>query len=350
MGYRICYIGNDAKFCKDLKSEVRKITVSEVNFQQVGIDTSFDSGQCFVELYKELPDVIYIDLSFEPDKTLSLSKLLCRNNETRLKSLVLLHDHNVGHESLLRGVLSGARLNYYKNADMDEIVNHPLLLLDPKLEQNLEYASGLKINEFKFKQIMRIGYIADNHYRVETNCELDIGEIIELDTHPLEDEMPSNRFLPETFSDSDLYYNQRYSYNFKFTFLNDAFFLASEKSWLKYKIAGSRDRIKKLFEKASIYILDDIDKRTRTLLPIRQKIKDWIEKHKSNVEPKRLKVLVVDEKLEIFKEFLRDVDRFKHTINFQTKLTKDFYQIRRSRPHLILFHYNQFGNDKSVLG
>jgi len=349
MGYRVYYIGNDSKFWEQTQKGIKRVTDSELEFSQVRIDSSFEPGNVFINLYNSSPDIIYLDLCYETDKSLSLSKLLCRNNETRLKSLVLLHDQNMGHKSLLRGVLSGARLNYFKNVDTDELVSHPFSLLDSEFENEHAYAGGAKIRNFQFKQIIRIGYISDDHYRGETNCELEMGEIIELDSHPLEGIMPSNRVLPEKFSDSDLYYNQRYSYNLKYTYLKDDFFLASEKAWIKFKQAGSREQLIKKYGNDASYILEDLRKRSKKLMPIRQDVKDWTVRQKANVEPKRLKVLVIDETLEVFQEYLQHVENFKHTINFQTRLTKDFYQIRRSRPHLILFHFQKFGNNKKVL-
>ncbi|MEX0798211.1 MAG: hypothetical protein WD025_02130 [Bacteriovoracaceae bacterium] len=345
------YIGNDRRYWEKIQNKFGDFSSSiKPIFEQEHVDGNFHPPASFIDTYQKDCDIVYVDLSVEPLKCLSLCKLLCRNNVTRLKAVVALHQFQDGQKSLLKGALAGVRLNHYKGMEVDEVVFHPLSLLDPSLKSVNEYATGKSIPELVYKQILRIGYIADDHFRVETSSPLAPDKIVELEDHPLGRLMDSSRFFVENFSDSDLYYNQRYSYNLKHTFVDSEFFRASESSWLTYKkLKESQEDLKGDAQKSFEFVLEDLEKRKSELAPIRKRVKKWIEENESDVVPKRLKVLVVDETLEIFKEFDGKIDQFKFTINFQTKLTHDFYQIRRSKPHLILFHYEKQGNNENVL-
>ncbi len=137
--------------------------------------------------------------------------------------------------AIMGAVLVGVRLNFKKGVDFEDAAFHPLSLLDSQTTPNYEYASGGDLNHFCYRQILRVGYIADDHYRVETNSPLEPDEVIELEGHPLESIMSGKRFFAQNYSDSDLYYNQRFSYNLKYTYIDSEFFRASEESWLAFK-------------------------------------------------------------------------------------------------------------------
>tara|TARA_Y100000780_G_scaffold232594_1_gene268636 strand:+ start:306950 stop:308539 length:1590 start_codon:yes stop_codon:yes gene_type:complete len=338
---RIGYVGNDQRFIDHLKSVFKEKVGDDVEYIQLDIHEDFVPAVAFKSLYDQKPDIIYIDLFFEPAKGLSLCKLLCRNNETRLISTVLIHDQNEGMDSLIKGVLSGARLNFYKSAEPEEVVAHPLMLIDASFDSGDEYAAGTNLKGLFFKQILRIGYVAEDHYRIETNCKLKEESIVQLDTHPLSFMMPSKRFLVEKFSDSDLYYNQRFSYNLRFTYIDDEFFRASEQSWVNYKKTNLRKKLNLQERKDLPYVLEDVEERVRLYQPVKDEVNDWLQENAPTVVPKQLKVLVVDESLEIFEEYAKDPKNFPFSINFQTKLSKDFYQIKRFRPHLILIHMEE---------
>ena len=346
MSIKVGYVGSDLRFFGHIKSVIDEKVNDQVEYVQYEVNDDFVAANVFIQIFEAKLDIIYIDLFYIPEKGLSLCKLLCRNNETRLKSTVLIHDQNQGDASLLRGVLSGARLNYYKSAEPKELAAHPFMLLDAAYDAGDEYASGTNLKGLYFKQILRIGYVAQNHYRIETSCKLKEQSVVELNTHPLSVIMPSPRFLVENFSDNDLYYNQRFSYDLRFTYLNNEFFKASEQSWVNYKKANIRKKLNQKEREDQPYILADVEKRVRLYQPVKEEIKQWLAENRITNTPKRLKVLVLDETLEIFKEYSQNPKDFPFSINFQTKLTKDFFQVRRFRPHLIIYH---MGEDFEVL-
>lgn len=340
---KVFYVGNDLEYWDGLKEGLNEYDQFNFVFNEMpASEKTFLAYDVFIKLYEADADIIYVDLSYLPERTLSLCKLLCRNNVTRLKSTVALHPQKSSYEDTLKTVLAGVRLNYRKGVDYEDVAFHPLSLLDAAIRPQHEYAAGANLRPFEFHQLLRVGYIADDHYRVETNSPLSPDEVIELEGHPLQDIMSGKRFFSQNYNDSDLYYNQRFSYNLKYTYVESPFFRASEDSWLSFKEErreghGERER--------KAYIEADIERRRAELAPVKEKVRQWVADNESEHAPKRLKVLVIDETLEVFKKSKGNLDDFNYSINFQTHLTRDFYQLRRYRPHLIIFHYEEKGDN-----
>ncbi len=87
----VWYIGEDKDYWEKLKGALSEFDEFEFSYDHLKVGSKFEPDKAFVTLYEEQADIIYVDLSESSEKTLSLCKLLCRNNVTRLKSTVGLH-------------------------------------------------------------------------------------------------------------------------------------------------------------------------------------------------------------------------------------------------------------------
>jgi hypothetical protein len=347
----IKYIGNDKKYWEKVKQNFRK-DYGHINLRFIEKEVVQGISACdlFISTYYENPDIIYVDLSFESAPLLSLLKLLCKNNVLRVKSTVALHEYRAGRESLLKSILAGVRINHFKSNEILDVVFDPMTLLDVNLPNPPEVAVGKELGKLSFNQILRLGFVDDDHMRVETNSPLEIDEMIELNSHPLEEVMPSKRFLVEAFSDTDLYYNQRFSYKLKYTYLDTPFFRSTEDNWKMYKKyknnpLGYEEDTKKEYK----YLVEDMGKRREKFQAVKADLKKWIADKEVSIIPKRLKILVIDETLEMFKEVDGKPEEFPYSINFQTHCTQSYYQVRRTKPHLIVIHYEENGNNFDVM-
>ena len=347
----IKYIGNDKKYWKKVKNRYRS-DYGHLNLRFIEKEVTQDVSACdlLISTYYENPDIIYVDLSFQPQPLLSLLKLLCKNNVLRVKSTVGLHEYREGRESLLKSILAGVRINHFKSNEILDVVFDPLMLLDVNLPNQPSFAQGKELGKLSFNQILRLGYVDDDHMRVETNTSLELDEFIEVNSHPLEEVMASKRFMVEAFSDTDLYYNQRFSYNLKYTYLDTPFFRSTEENWKAYKKyknnpLGYEEETKKEYK----YLVEDMNKRREKFTPIKEGLKKWIEDKEVSIIPKRLKILVIDETLEMFKEVDGKPEEFPYSINFQTHCTQNYYQVRRMKPNLIVVHYEENGNNIDII-
>lgn len=337
---RVAYFGGDTLFYESLKDRFKKLE-PQVAANFVRYDLSDDSAprKLFLSAYQNGTDILYVDFSRFPQKAMSFCKLVTRNNEMRLKALVTLHNATKGFESLLMGVLSGSRLNYYKSIEIDDLVYDPLVMLGERYDLKREYAQGRNLGTLHLKQILRIGYVSKEHMRIETNVLLPTDEVIELETHPLTDIMPGNRFLVEDFGESDLYYNQRYRYHLKYTYVDDDLYKSMEPSWVRFKKSKSAFA-KKISSHSLSYALGDVESRAGKLEEVKKRVDEWVEENQHHVEPKRLKILAIDHSLKLFREMDEYDQSFPYTLNFQTRLMGNHYLLERLRPHFLIYCYD----------
>lgn len=352
MNLIIKYIGNDDQYWSKLKSRFAKDYADfSLSFINQHVDENFEPRKTFVETYEQAPHIVYIDFSIEEKKCLYFCKLYTRNNTTRLSSLVALHEYGKGWGNINKCLLASVRINHFKSGEVQDVVYDPVTLLNVDLAKDPEYVYGKDFGKFALKQILRVSYVEDDLYHVETNSKLELGKVLPFDGHPLNHLMESNRFYIKTFSDTDLYYNSRFSYDLEFAYGADNFFQVTEESWLLYKKYKDRPvECKDETGKRYKDIVDDVKKRKSKVRVIREEIRNWIEEHSDTIMPKKLKVMVIDNSMKIFSELDQDNANFKFSINIQNSITEDNYQIKRTKPHLIVIHYDDVNNMKSIQG
>lgn len=347
----IKYVGNDAKYWAKIQNAFQaKYQHFDLKFSQMDVNSKRGPKYYFVKIYEAMPDIIYVDLASESKSMLALLKLLCKNNITRLKSTVALHEYREGKASLMKATLAGVRISHYKSDEIHDVVYDPIALIDVNLTVSPGTVLGKELDKIEFRQILRLGYVDEDHFRVETNSPLTLGKVVEFHGHPLNDIMKSNRFLVDSFSETNLYYNQRMSYRLKYTYVDNDFFRSTEDDWHMYrKFKNDPIEYENQIKKKFIYLVDEMKSRRDQFTPIKKNIKTWIEAQDEQVIPKRIKILVIDESLEMFKQLDGTPENFPYSINFQTRTTKDFYQLNRTQPHLVIFNFDEEHNNLAIL-
>jgi hypothetical protein len=350
MDLLVKYIGNDLNYWSKLKARfISNYSDLPLSFLEESVNDSFNARTSFVNTYNEKPQIIYIDFSVNPKELLYLVKMLNQNNEMREVSVVGLFDYQAGWNLLQKSMLASMRLLHFKSSEIHNVVYDPISLLDVELAKDPGFVIGKEIDDLVLEQLMRVSYIEDDLYHIETNSFLKEGSIIELDRHPLSRFTSSKRFYIKNFSTKNLYYNTRYSYDLEFTYEDSTFFKATEENWITYKkyrnnpIGYNKDTGKDYDVLAS-----DVKKRKSRIRPMREGIRSWLAETTRSVIPKKLKVLVIDKSFEIFKELDNDSEQFPYSLNIQTELTRNYYQIERTMPLLIVIRFDDV-NNKDVL-
>jgi len=95
-----------------------------------------------------------------------------------------------------------------------------------------------------------------------------------------------------------------------------------------------------------IELIDDMAKRKRTYKPIRSQIDSWLATRSGESVPKKLKIMVVDQTLKFMKSIKGKLEDFPYSLNVQSHFTEDFYQVKRLKPQLIVFSYDEEFNHK----
>lgn len=349
---RILFVGRDVRFFDRIKDEANSnYPELEFEFQTLTFESNFAAQDLFCEINSSPVDIIYIDLTQDSVQGLYLAKLISRNNELHKVSMVgLLSVNGDASEQLLRNALnSGFKIIHYKSVEIFEVIYDPISLLDVDKAHTRELVVGKNMGEVEILQPLRVNYVEDNHFRIETNSYLKEGEIMEVDNHPLIEIMPSKKLYVDRFTGRDLYYNRRFSYDLEFIYIDNDFFSSSNKNWLIYKKLKSSqnldsESVEDIDEAIREEVLSDMEKRKQAFSGIKQKIDKWIETYSPLSTPKVLKIMIFDHSLEIFKQMNCRIEDFPFSLNFQTKVVGDAYQIKRSTPHLIVFNFDEREN------
>ena len=302
MEVKIYYIGHDGTYWSRLQTGFNS-AYPEFNFVFYQIEPSGEpsSKKLFVELYENKPAIIYIDLSAHIEMGIRLAKLINRNNEMRLCAVVGLYDYFHGYEIIKRGVNAAIRLNHIKMTEMQDAVYGPISLLNVNKAQMPEYVYGRDIGAFEISIPMRVGYVEENLFHIETNTYLKVGDIVDIERHPLTKVMPSKKVYVQKFYKNNLYYNKRFAYDLEFMYIDNDYFSVTNKRWALYKdLLENPEKLDELeeFEELNHYekedILSDLDIRRKKYQPIKDDIDNWIESKKGIIQPKRLKILIIE--------------------------------------------------------
>lgn len=348
MDLRVVYFGKDLKYWAKIQKEYsRKYSHLAPTFALLDVDKFLSPREAFTTIYRKKYNVIYLDFSEDPTKCLRLAKLLTKNNVTRKFSTVALHELSGARKAMQKTLLAGVRISHIKCVEMHDVIYDPIAMLNIELAPKIEYAIRPIKQDFKLKQDIRISYVAKDHFHVETNSMLTENEVIVADGHLLNDVMPSNRFVVRNPGQENLYYNTRFSYDLYFTFLDNDFFRVTEADWIATQFTESPPQKKGWNAAVS---RKELDKRKRTSERIAAEIAEWIAHHKDTFPKKpKLKVLILDETLEIFNQ----IDAYEGELSFlaevQTSLPNDAYQISRTKSHLIVVRYDPLINNAKAI-
>ena len=332
------YIGNDSGYWYKLIELFKKNYNGFIlSFSEIATDKNSRSNDLFIQIYEAKAQVVFIDFEYEPKTMMELAKLLNRNNEMRLLSLTGLYSVNQDLSIIDMGVAASIRLNHIKSSiEFEDTVYDAVSLLDVNLAEPPEYVRSEKELVFEILQPLRIGYIEENRFHVETNSYLEEGQIVDVHDHPLMKIMPSTKVYVEKFYEKNLYYNRRFGYDLEFIYIDNDFFAATNENWKLYKsLKDSPEGLEKLDPEKQDEVLKDMKARKEKYSEIKYLIDRWMKDKESKRFSKRLKIMIVDETLNILRSLDKANIKVPYSINFQTMLLSDFYQIKRSMPHLI---------------
>lgn len=350
MDIKVIYIGNDNGYWQKLQKRFLSVYPdNDFQFKAIEITENLVVHDTFKILYKQRPDIIYVDYSYKIDFGILLSKWITRNNEMRLASLVGLFDNQQDESDILRGINATVRVNHIKSTEIQDVVYDPISLLNVNMAQMPSFVRSNELPPFEILQPLRVGYIEENKFHIETNSYLNVGDIVDVDQHPLTDIMPSTKVFVQKFYKKDLYYNMRFAYDLEFIYIDDDFFVATNEKWKLFKhLKENPKEIEELKDIEKIEIIEDMDRRKKNYAPTKKRIDEWIKDNQGYVKPKKVKIMVVDDSLEILNALKGTIESLPYTLNLQTVLLNDYYQISRTMPHLIVLKVSKKNNDDTI--
>lgn len=347
MKLKVKYLGHDLKYWERLKDlYLKNYSGLELEFSEIELDSTFNPNELFLQIHSENPNIVYIDFCTDEKSSLALGKLLCRNTVTRLISVVGLFNYVGGFEPVKKSISSGIRLNHFKSSEIFEVVYDPVSLLDVELTSTPPFVRSERIDLLKIYQLLRVSYIDNNFFRVETNSFLRVGDVIKVDSHPLEHLMSSKKLYVHSFRDKNLYYSRRFSYELEFIYIDNDFFSTTTESWKLYKeLKKNPGHIVTLDSNIVDQVKEEMERRAIRYEPIKRKIDKWVKHEQDLIVPKRLKIMIIDDSFDVFKELTSEPRKHMYSLNFQNSLSEDMYQVKRMMPHLLVYNYDEKVND-----
>lgn len=328
----IIYIGEDDGYWDSIKNRLEgKYRRLEFDFLHYKLD-HFPHFQSFlIDFLEKKPGFIYIDFSTNLEKKLRLANYLQYENILKKIPLVGLVDKKEKVEECL---FAGVHVIHVKCGELHDVVYDPFVLAYPKDAREPLFARAKFEKDVSLICDLRICYITPTFIHAEGNIELEEGAIIELNTDIPKHMVPSRKYRVKSVDDKNLDFNYRYSYDLEFIYVDEP---DDELKDVEENLMGSTEEQKELILKEARqnhrYKMADYQ---QNLDKSKKDVHAWVM---HNLDPakraSRIKIMVVDPKLNFIKETEKSLDEYTYRIFPQTHLTSEFREIYTSRPDII---------------
>ncbi|MBT4936474.1 hypothetical protein HON22_01005 [Candidatus Peregrinibacteria bacterium] len=338
----IFFLGSDMSFWHSLKERFESHYPGQIfTFNQIADNHNFHPQSQYIELTKLKLDILFIDYCFDAEKCLTVAKLISKGNTSKLISTVGLHDYLASDEDISRSLLAGIRLNHIKSGEITDLIYHPILMRDPAKVRKPEMAEAKLKRELEANIIQdsRVAYATAEYYRVETSTPMAENTVLTLEHHPLEEKMSTNKVEVTDIQTGNLYYNSRFSLKLNYGFIESNMPGFIEPDPTDDEVLEGQETI----SPAALETRKEF--RKKELKTIKKDIDAWVIDNTDRVTPKKIKVLIVDKELEILKNTEKCLDDYPFSINVQTNLMEEHFQINRHSPHIIAFAYEHIDEE-----
>ena len=282
------------------------------------------------------PEIVYIDFSFDLKTSLKLSRQLNRLSTFSNVPIVGLVDDT---SNLKECWASGVDFTHVKCGEVHDVLYHPMTIARPEQVKKPSFAKGkFKVPiEVDLINDFRIGYITPEYIHAEGDFPQKKGDVLKLETSLPKDLIPSQKFLVNDVTTSDLYYDFEYAYNLGIKFVDDPVFDDSElDKAMALDDPKAKDNLLKQIEQSKSARKEDHKNQLRIC---KKKHKAWVLDKLTFSKPKKTKVLIVDKEMSFLKTVKGTLDQYPYTIRLQTELTEDIRSLQKVFPHIIAMNF-----------
>jgi hypothetical protein len=334
---KIFFIGDDHAFYESIEERFSNDYNNkyQLEFKTINFNEFSSVENLFLQIHQELPQIIYIDFDKNFTDLRYLSKLLTRDNITKLIANVALYSDAEFEKNYKQIMLAGIRLHHKKGKELHDIIYNALSFVCVEAPVKPDYFTVDIHHKTNIFQDLRIGYIDNSKFHIETNSPLNSSPELTLEDHSLRGILESKKFLIKSKSDQDLYYDHRFSYDLHFKYVDLEKEEIDKEGNVKLIPLPKKELDYALAQKTSI--IEQLDK--------------WILKRKDIVKPKITKILVIDNELSIYNQLNIKLSEFPYSLTIQKKLISDNYVLSRKLPDVIVFKFSdpdQFGKEEET--
>lgn len=320
-GRKLLYVGDDRSYWNELKIRFKN-TYKHIEFEYLHLAPAENEHfqTIYVKVFDLRPSIIYIDISKDTRKQLKLCRLIKREFLFKDTPMVTLVDK---FELLRDAKVSGADFIHIKCGEYHDVVYDPYYMCYPKEASKPEFAVARMERDAQLIEDFRIGYITPTSIHAEGDVRLEKGQLVQLDSVIPTKVIPSRKFVVTEVSQSDLYFDHKYSYDLDFLFVDkpeldaNALDPVAEKAKFEEKMAIYQDQLRRAKKGNRDWVLDNMD----------------------NSAPKKTKILIVDKAMTTLRSHEHFIDKFPYLIRCQALLSDDLHELHSYRPSLFVFQY-----------
>lgn len=329
----IIYIGGDKGYWSTIESRFKSsYPVASFNFTTL-YEKNDDKVQClFLDILKLRPKIVYIDFSIRIQPHLRIAQMIKRDNTLGDTIVVALIDKK---EAVRSCTCAGADFVHIKCGEYHDVIFDPFLLAYPKEVKKPDFAKAKTAVDVKLINDFRVGYISATSLHIEGNLEMEVGQVVTVESTIPTKISSSKNFIVKSVMRSDLYYDYKYAYDLEFVCVDEPEFSESEHD----------DALGETDEKARLKQIKDAKKNRQFKIQdyknelelSKKRLKEWVNNKSDNSKQKKNKILIVDQSMRILLDpELKPLDKFSFGIRCQTTLSGPLSEIDILLPKIII--------------
>ncbi len=325
--YRIMYIGHDGSYWESLCERLQaQFSSFSYEFHNIARENESEIQEIIIDIINYAPNLIYVDFSKHSEDYLHLARVIKRLNSTKKIPVVGLHENNTADTLSMYAVNANVFNNHIKSGEIHDVAYDAVNILNPGSNEELKFAMAQTNEPFFAYDIVKIGYVTENYFFIETNRNLKEGEKILLNNYFTKNKvLNSSYFEVAEKGETDCYYNKKFWYKIKPLFI---------------------DPVKSDSEASADLMAERKRSREEEIPAVKQKLSKWVKENLDKSNPKTVKMLFIDKLLNIYHNQPRS-DRYNFVIRCQPYLREVEPEIKSLNPDIIVFQYD--GKNVSAL-
>lgn len=327
-GLKFYYFGDDEAYFRALQAEFKKsfrLAHTLVHFYE---SEEAKIQSFFLKIFKDKPEVIFIDVSKETQDYLHLARSIARSPLEHKMITVGLVDLLSPPEIILESMTTGLNLTHVKSTEVFDVVFDVAKLMSPEEPREHGFANANMGERWTAGIPCKVGYIHKDGLHVETNYFVKKGDRLALTHNWIEKKIvPSKQVVVMDVSSTNLFYSYKYGIDLDFAFADNITVPDGATPELIAERKAAREESIKISQ---------------------GKLTKWVEENQVKSELKKAKMLVVDRNFCFYDNQPR-TDKQPFTIRCVPFVNDIKSEIQKLMPQVIVYNIDVGAEGKNTV-
>ncbi|MDA8793073.1 hypothetical protein N9N67_07500 [Bacteriovoracaceae bacterium] len=320
--FKVLYYGDDLGYFHLIQKEVKtKYESLEPEFDQMNQDDPTKIQSSIQGILAFNPDILIIDLAKNDKEKLHLIRIY--NRLDLFKKAIVVSITDIRQEDFLirESIVSSVPLIHVKNDDIYSVVYSFMYAYSADIVHEHEFVSAKLAHEkLEVNYQMKVSKFSSESLSFETSLLMNEDDRVKVSTYWHDNAFFESDVIKISSKKlKDRYYNSKFYYKAQLEYSPE----------LKLDHLDEEEDVVQIDKKKTEK--EDLDRRVKV------KLDRWLRQNISMTKPKKIKVLVIDRNLTIFKSDV-STDRFDYTFRVQPHLDNLESVMRRVDPQIIVIN------------